>query len=173
MALLTYRSSPLANGLSPSELLMGRKLRTRLPILPEKLQPGIAHEALEKAREKEEKQRSSQTRNYNARHRAKTLPKLQPGDDVWIRDQDRMATVMNKETERSFAVKTDKGTIRRNRAALVHVRPPDVPNKSPCSPIKSTPKKLAEPTPAIPATSTQTVTTRSGRAVIAPKKLTY
>ena len=32
LALLTYRSTPLANGFSPSELLMGRKLQTRLPI---------------------------------------------------------------------------------------------------------------------------------------------
>ena len=31
LALLMYRSSPLQNGLSPSELLMGRKLKTTLP----------------------------------------------------------------------------------------------------------------------------------------------
>ncbi|CAB3262453.1 unnamed protein product [Arctia plantaginis] len=36
-ALLEYRSTPLENGFSPAELLMGRKLRTFLPILPREL----------------------------------------------------------------------------------------------------------------------------------------
>ena len=39
LSLLMYRSSPLQNGLSPSELLMGRKLKTTLPILPSNLHP--------------------------------------------------------------------------------------------------------------------------------------
>ena len=34
IALLNYRALPLQNGLSPAELLMGRKLRTQLPALP-------------------------------------------------------------------------------------------------------------------------------------------
>ncbi|XP_064469533.1 uncharacterized protein K02A2.6-like [Ornithodoros turicata] len=38
-SLLAYRTSPLANGYSPSELLMGRKLRTTIPISPEVLLP--------------------------------------------------------------------------------------------------------------------------------------
>ena len=40
-ALLTYRSTPLLNGLSPSELLMGRRLRTQLPVLPVNLYPNV------------------------------------------------------------------------------------------------------------------------------------
>ena len=31
LAILTYRSTPLENGYSPAELLMGRKLRTTIP----------------------------------------------------------------------------------------------------------------------------------------------
>ncbi|UYV82464.1 K02A2.6-like [Cordylochernes scorpioides] len=37
LGLLEYRSTPLENGYSPAELLMGRKLRTTLPIAPENL----------------------------------------------------------------------------------------------------------------------------------------
>ena len=33
-ALLAYRSTPLQNGFSPSELLMGRRLRTKVPVIP-------------------------------------------------------------------------------------------------------------------------------------------
>ena len=38
IALMAYRSTPLENG-SPSELLMGRKLRTTIPMITEQLLP--------------------------------------------------------------------------------------------------------------------------------------
>ena len=37
--LLAYRSTPLSNGYSPAELLMGRKLRTTVPVVPSSLDP--------------------------------------------------------------------------------------------------------------------------------------
>jgi len=33
MALLVYRSTPMENGLSPAEMLMGRKIQSNLPIV--------------------------------------------------------------------------------------------------------------------------------------------
>ncbi len=38
-ALLAYRSTPLQNGFSPAELLMGRKLRKAVPVFHAQLQP--------------------------------------------------------------------------------------------------------------------------------------
>ena len=39
LALMAYRSTPLENGYSPSELLFGRKIRTTVPFLPSNLLP--------------------------------------------------------------------------------------------------------------------------------------
>ena len=41
IALLNYRSTPLANGYSPAELLMTGKLRTKLPVVAENLKASI------------------------------------------------------------------------------------------------------------------------------------
>ena len=60
LALLTHHTTPLSNGLSPCELLMGRKLRTTLPILPSKLIPGVETSELERVRERENHQRTKQ-----------------------------------------------------------------------------------------------------------------
>ena len=43
-ALLNYRSTPLANGSSPAELLMSRKIRTKLPELPWNLHPVLPNQ---------------------------------------------------------------------------------------------------------------------------------
>ena len=70
LALLSYRSTPLQNGYTPAELLMGRKLR-KLPNL----------EQLQKTK-RAYKLRLAE--NYNKRHRTSVLPESYPGDKVWI-----------------------------------------------------------------------------------------
>ena len=57
LGLLAYRSTPLENGYSPSELLMGRKLRTMIPTTPSQLKPKLPHVHTLKRREKEIKDR--------------------------------------------------------------------------------------------------------------------
>ena len=41
LAILACRSTPLENGYSPAELLMGQKLQTTLPIVPQAMQPQL------------------------------------------------------------------------------------------------------------------------------------
>ena len=41
LAMLAYRSTPLENGYSPAELLMGKQLRTTIPVLPKQLKPKL------------------------------------------------------------------------------------------------------------------------------------
>ena len=137
LALLTYRASPLHNGYSPSELLMGRKLRTQLPILPDKLNPTVP----ESIGDKEDHYRQKQELNFNKRHKTQELPSLQPGDKVWLRDQKRHGHVVEKtQHPRSYLVRTSAGTtVRRNRSAIVHTGKGQLPDGEPRKP--STPKK--------------------------------
>ena len=54
-ASLAYRATPLSNGYSPAQLLMGRRLRTSLPTFPESLQPALPD--LQALQHKEQEQR--------------------------------------------------------------------------------------------------------------------
>ena len=75
-ALLTYRSTPLQNGYSPSELLMGRRLQTQLPTHPGNLYPNVQIKDRQLVEEKESSYRLNQQRNFDKRHKAKELPTL-------------------------------------------------------------------------------------------------
>ena len=192
IAIMVYRSTPLQNGLSPAEMLMGRILRTQLPILPIALKPRGSHcESLER---KEGLRRSDQQQNFNLRHKARDLPKLQPGDPVWIRDQNRQGQVVSRTPEpRSYLVRTDLGTLRRNRRALVptshdsddsnrrwtrparvsttsDIATPTVETQVPTTPARSVslPTREIHPLPEPPAPDR---VTRSGRTVKTPKRL--
>ena len=115
LGLLAYRSAPLQNGLSPSQLLMGRQLRTTLPVVDNTLQPSRGRE--ENVREGEARYRSNAASNYNSCHRVTTLPVLQEGDPVWVRDQERSGTVTTcGPSPRSYTVRSEEGqNLRRNR----------------------------------------------------------
>ena len=114
-ALLAYRSTPLANGYAPSELLFGRKLRTQLPMPP--AQPSWPD--LSALRQKELESRDRMKANFDRRHRTRPLTILPPGQPVYIPDLDDYANVTKQQSERSYIVSTSTGsTVRRNRRAL-------------------------------------------------------
>ena len=163
LALLTQRTTPLLNGLSPNQLLKGRRMRNRLPVIPSTLQPGVQERDIQKAKEREDAHRENQQRQFNNRHRARYLPLLLPGDNVWVSDQDRYGTIVQRAPQpRSYLVKTPKGTIRRNRTALVpaenhqHDNPsptpivPEEPGNPPATPSRSTDTTMPSTTPIVP-----------------------
>ncbi|XP_061127410.1 uncharacterized protein K02A2.6-like [Syngnathus typhle] len=80
LALLAYRATPLANGYSPAQLLMGRRLRTPVPQLPSLLVPRLPNKGFVASREGEMKLKYSE--GYNRRHRVRDLPQLSPGQPV-------------------------------------------------------------------------------------------
>lgn len=121
LGLLAYRTAPLRNGFTPSQLLMNRKLRTKLPVVPEVLKPAAVDRETVEA--KEEAYREKYAKNYNSNHRVVSLPALEEGDKVYIRDQQRFGEVKGREVNpRSYKVQSETGTtLRRNRRSLIHI----------------------------------------------------
>ncbi|KMQ90707.1 hypothetical protein RF55_9508 [Lasius niger] len=66
-ALQSYHATPLSNGFSPAELLMGRRIRTMVPIAVKQLDPKIPDK--QTVLRKEEHNRLKQNFNYDSRHR--------------------------------------------------------------------------------------------------------
>ena len=89
MAMLAYRSTPLENGLSPAELLMGRKLRTTVPVIPQQLNPKLPNKS--QLCLKENQQREKQRENFNKCHSAVISKPLVRGDSVWIPEMEKGA----------------------------------------------------------------------------------
>jgi hypothetical protein len=120
IALHSYSATPLANGYSPAELLMSRKLLTLLPIAPKQLKPNLPN--FRSLRENEKESKLKQKRNYDRRHRARLLTIVKTNDKVWITDQKKSGTVKTESNEpRSYIIQTDSGEIRRNRRHLAKI----------------------------------------------------
>ncbi|KAL7861729.1 hypothetical protein SRHO_G00131700 [Serrasalmus rhombeus] len=117
LALMAYRAAPLANGYSPTELLMGRKIRTPVPVIPYQLEPRCVD--MEKLKKTEKIYRQKQKRNYDGRHKTHYMEHLYPGRHVWIKDTAERGTVVSTAaTPRSYLVETPEGILRRNRFHL-------------------------------------------------------
>lgn len=178
-ALLAYRSTPLECNHSPAELLFGRKIRSNIPTIPSQLQPQWPD--LAKLRASEEDSKVQQCAYYNARHRTRPLPQLQPGGKVWVRDMKVPATINHQDsTPRSYIATTPSGTtLRRNRRDLIPLTPcASDTTASSLTPLlsQSSPQaafqRPVRSQPTAPQTSEKPpVVTRSGRAIKPPQRL--
>ena len=120
LGILAYRASPLQGEKSPSELLMGRRLRTTIPTSTEQLLPQWSQNINESRRRWN--RRTSMKRWFDNRHKARELPELAIGSRVFIKDLKRYGTVREKLLEpRSYRVNISSGVVRRNRAQLILV----------------------------------------------------
>lgn len=94
MSLMVYHATPLKNGYSLSELLMGSLILTTLPTLPDNLQSFMPKR--EDITEHEEHHRQKAKQTYNRRHHAHKLTELKPQDRIHIRDMGKEAVVQEK-----------------------------------------------------------------------------
>ena len=83
VVLLSYRATPLSwCNLSPSELLMGRRLRTSLPQNTKHLFPRWPYLPEFKRSDKQYKNKTKE--DFHRRHRVCDLPKILHDQDVWV-----------------------------------------------------------------------------------------
>ena len=109
-ALLAYRTTSQECGYSPAQLLMGRQLRTSIPVMALTLQP--RWDESKQLRDRQEKINTRQTVDYDRYHRAQPLNTLCAGDHVWVQG----VTVVDKGgTPRSYLVQTPTTCLWRNR----------------------------------------------------------
>ena len=78
-ALVAFRNTPRADGVSPAQLMMGRRLNIGLPVLEESLLPSPYQLA---AHEQKKAVTLKGRKNYDAR--AKSMPAFKPGDRVYV-----------------------------------------------------------------------------------------
>ncbi|KAF7645598.1 hypothetical protein LDENG_00201430 [Lucifuga dentata] len=119
-ALLAYRSTPLSNGYSLAELLIGRHLCTTLLSHPIMLQPALPDYKSVHLKEREKRGRDAQY--YNKRHWMRDLPELSAGDRVWITDATTLRSQPpTKILALTYLVHGQQGTLQRNCFHLVRM----------------------------------------------------
>ena len=113
-ALLSYRNTPLEDvNLSSSRTLMGRCLRTQIPMTREMLKPQLydPEEVLPKLKERQRKQQLQHDKT------AKELPPLRNGEFVRVREGNKWKPAKVTEilpSPRSYKVETEREDYRRN-----------------------------------------------------------
>jgi len=183
--LLNYRTTPMPwCNLSPAELLMGRKLRSLLPMTDQQLIPQWSY--LPEFKRTDQLFKDNQKRNFDKRYRTSEWATLPNNSEVWVtsgREPVRGRVVAAADTPRSYLVNTPSGVIRRNQQHLRAV-PESSDNTSP-DPVEENRSEDALPDcdrPEVPAGtedpptiirgSGSRVTTRSqtGTAIVPPKR---
>lgn len=119
LSLLSYRNTPRENLNSPAQLMMGRRLNSRLPVHYDllKFQNYSNEKQYENLLDKQIK-----TKFYYDQH-CKPLPELNVGDDVLMLDDNKSERIRGKvvakaSTPRSYFIKNKRGIYRRNRRHL-------------------------------------------------------
>lgn len=142
LALLAYRATPITNGYSPAQLLMGRRLRTPVPQHPSLLDPELPDSAVVAAKEREK--RGKDAANFNNKHRVRDLSQLPLGQPVGITDAKSQGTVVSSHSApRSLwtALQAPLGGI----DTILSLFSETVPH-TPDTPTPSTPPQPSEPT---------------------------
>ena len=120
LALLSYRATPLPwCNYSPSELLIGRRVKTDIPQTTDYLIP--RWHFLPEFQQKDKEYKEKQKENYDLQHRTRSADVLPENSPVWVRTENTLVpgrVISTATTPRSYVVSTPTGIIRRNRQHL-------------------------------------------------------
>lgn len=149
LAILNYRATPLDCGKSPAELLMGRKLRTRLPTCP------LLHSQDTPLSPQKLQQK------YYYDKTARPLEPLEQNDVVRLRVNGSWANkaqVLEEVAPRSYNVVTEQGQIfRRNRKDLLKTTETFSDNSAPENSCRDPAAKLSNASDMSETTTTLTM----------------
>ena len=187
---MAYRSTTVVpTGESPSKLLMGRQINTRLPTLEKNQKPRWPD--IVKVRVTDQKAKAANCYYYNRHHGVRSLPVLQPIDAVRVKldgekewRQTGFVTTPHN-TVRSYVVQTPDDRYRRNRKHLQvlpsagerHTMTSEPAELLTAGPIPSSPtvthsvpsSPMALPAAGTPSdTPSDMSTSRSGRVITKP-----
>ena len=122
IVLLNYRNTALGEmKSSPAQLLMGRRLRTKLPTRKQLLEP----RAPSPSTHRHLKRRQNNQKYYYDQRAGTTKPNLRPGEQVRVKSPQgtwARGTVLNEVKPRSYTVRTSGATYRRNRRHIFPTR---------------------------------------------------
>ncbi|XP_054272558.1 uncharacterized protein K02A2.6-like [Macrosteles quadrilineatus] len=107
LGLLAYNTTPKECGYSPSQLLMGRILRTNLPVNKATLLPATPNHNRYRLRQMEEKRKQEQ--QFNKRHRVTQVKDYPENAKVWVSDRREEGVIKEKLENRKYNVETKKG----------------------------------------------------------------
>ena len=115
-ALLAYRTTPLASGFTPSELMFGRATRSKMGSPRDS---SVDYKLFEQIESENIEKRSAK---WDLKYRAKQLPELKPGDRVWVKAPSDLGSegVVDRldHNPNSYWVMVGAKVVRRNRKHL-------------------------------------------------------
>jgi transposase InsO family protein len=122
LAIIDYNNTPKVGLKAPAQMLMGRLLKTVIPVPKETLKPIFpTSESVISLRENQEKQK----KYYNKS--ARPLRDLNENENVYMqrgkRDWVQGKVIQKHPMPKSYIVKNENGTYRRNR---IHLRPTEI-----------------------------------------------
>jgi len=115
-SIFAYRTTPMKSGCSPSELMFRRPSRSTLGV------PYFADIDYNDFEDKEMANRDLVKSKWDTKYRARPLPKLEPGEKVWVKSPTNNVcngTVLKEDpSPDSFWVKMGRSEVRRIRKHL-------------------------------------------------------
>ena len=130
LTLLTFRATPLPwCRRSPAELLMGRNIRSTLPVPNSSLLPTWPY--IQEFQQANKRLKQQQKTDYDRRHRVQDLPEIPNNTEVWVTTGGHPIpgrTIISAGTPRSYIVETPTGETRRNRSQI-NITPPTMTDR--------------------------------------------